>query len=218
MYIGHYSTAIAAKAIAPQMPFWLVLMAAQFIDVMWAIFILTGVERISLDPSLASNPFVLESIPYSHGLFPAVVWSGLVYLLARYALPYGAKVAALLAAVVFSHWLLDVPVHRPDLHIMGDLYIGLSLWDYPFFALALELGVIVLGGWWLSVKGGLSQNKKLGLVSFLVLLVVIQLSSHFGPLPESPEALAVSALVSYAAVAYLGYLMLDRKRSGSNEV
>ena len=56
----------------------------------------------------------------------------------------------ILGAVVFSHWVLDLLVHRGDLAILpgnaGDLpRIGLGLWAIPWVSIAMEL-VLVLAG------------------------------------------------------------------------
>ena len=50
----------------------------------------------------------------------------------------------MLAAVVFSHWLLDLIVHRADLPILpgnaGDLpRLGFGLWKVPAASILVEL-------------------------------------------------------------------------------
>jgi hypothetical protein len=52
--------------------------------------------------------------------------------------------------VVFSHWMLDLVVHRPDLPILpgnaGDLpLLRLGLWRTPWASLVAELALVLAG-------------------------------------------------------------------------
>jgi hypothetical protein len=58
----------------------------------------------------------------------------------------GGWTAALLGLGVFSHWLLDLLVHRPDLPLLPHgPYAGLGLWNQPAVAVPLELALYVGG-------------------------------------------------------------------------
>ena len=53
---------------------------------------------------------------------------------------------------MFSHWVLDLVVHRGDLAILpgdlGDLpRLGFGLWQIPATAAGLELALVVAGAW-----------------------------------------------------------------------
>src|SRR5689334_6249769 len=117
MFVGHYGASFLGKAAAPRVPLWVLLLAAQLVDVAWAVFILLGIERFHLDPSLPSNPLVLEHMPYTHSLVGTVAWAalaaGLVAASARFG--DGRRAAVVTALVVASHWALDVLVHRADM-------------------------------------------------------------------------------------------------------
>ena len=70
----------------------------------------------------------------------------------------GAAIA--IGAVVFSHWLLDLIVHRPDLELYPDgPKLGLGLWNMPVPEQALEIGLLAVAG-------------EADLVAFLVEIVV----------------------------------------------
>src|SRR5258705_13822703 len=143
MLAGHYSAAFLAKAAVPRTPLWLLALAVQLVDVLWAGFVLLGVERMQLDPSLPSNPLVLEYMPYTHSLLGTLVWAGLAALATQRWLG-SRSVALAVAAAVASHWLLDVLVHRPDLTLWGaPPKLGLGIWNYPAPALALEPGLLL---------------------------------------------------------------------------
>jgi hypothetical protein len=48
MFIGHYGPSFAIKAIRPAIPLWLLFIAVQFVDVVWAVLVLLGIERFEL--------------------------------------------------------------------------------------------------------------------------------------------------------------------------
>ena len=56
-------------------------------------------------------------MPYTHSLVAAVVWSGGAVLAYRLFKRSGnaASASLVLALAVFSHWVLDLLVHAPDL-------------------------------------------------------------------------------------------------------
>lgn len=117
MFVGHYGPSFAIKTLRPAIPLWLLFIAVQLVDVAWAVLILFGVEKVRIVPGItASNPLDLYYMPYTHSLVAAVSWSVaaavFVWLLPRMA----TRAAAVwVGAAVFSHWVLDLLVHRPDL-------------------------------------------------------------------------------------------------------
>ena len=64
--------------------------------------IMSGVEKVRIDPSLPGSALDLYHMPYTHSLPAVIVWSAAALGLARLArLPWAA--AAAIAATVFSH-------------------------------------------------------------------------------------------------------------------
>src|ERR1700704_778861 len=93
-------------------------LAVQWIDVMWSIFVLLGLEKVRIAPGItASNPLDLYYMPYTHSLVAALLWSLGAYIAYRGIRAFGGshRAALLVAVAVFSHWVLDLLVHRPDL-------------------------------------------------------------------------------------------------------
>ncbi len=89
MFLGHYGLAFAAKRAAPRMSLGALAFAAQFLDEVWPILLLLGVEQVRIVPGLmATSPLDFVSYPYSHSLAMAVMWGALIggvyYLLRRY--------------------------------------------------------------------------------------------------------------------------------------
>ncbi len=159
MVAGHYGLAVGIKRIAPRLPLWSLLVATFFLDVVFVFFAAGGLEKINpVDPS---NPNAyggsLIQAYYTHSLVGALLLSALAGLLAgRF---WGRRGGMVIAGVVFSHWILDLIVHRPDLPILpgnlGNLpLLGLGLWQFPAVSAVLEL-VLILGGTWLYYRSAM---------------------------------------------------------------
>jgi hypothetical protein len=202
MFVGHYGVSFAAKRVAPSIPLWALFIAVQLLDVLWAPFILLGIEKVRIVPGItASNPLDLYYMPYTHSLLAAVLWSGgalLVYRLLSRQGPAG-KAAVVTALAVLSHWVLDLLVHRPDLPLYDDTAkVGLGLWNIPSVAFALE-AALLFGGMWLYF--GSVVASRLRMVVFGLVMLAIQAYVFFGPPPVSANAAALTALGAYAVFA-----------------
>ena len=79
MFIGHFAVAFAAKKAAPKVSLGTLVLAAAFLDVVWPVLVLLGVERFRIVPGFtANNPFDFTYYPWSHSLLMTVGWSLLV--------------------------------------------------------------------------------------------------------------------------------------------
>ena len=204
MFVGHYSASFLGKAAAPRVPLWVFLVAAQLVDVAWAIFVLTGIERFHLDARLPSNPLVLDFMPYTHSLVGTVGWAALAAG-AVYAVPRLRTATAALATalVVCSHWVLDVLVHRPDMTLAGgDPRLGLALWDRPFLAYALEVALLAGAAAFALVQRDADGAERRAVVNGVALLIALQTFTVLGPVPPGPTAMVLSVLVTFVVVAW----------------
>src|SRR5262245_9164898 len=139
MFIGHFALAFGAKRAAPSVSLGTLFIACQFADLLWPILLGLGFERVEIEPgNTLMTPFNFISYPYSHSLVMLLAWAALFAL--AYRIVKGSQTAAMvtLAALVFSHYVLDVITHRPDMPITigGATKIGLGLWNHPGAALA----------------------------------------------------------------------------------
>jgi hypothetical protein len=67
LFTGHYSVSFAGRAAEKRIPLWLLFIAVQFIDVLWSIFVLLGIEKVRIVPGItASNALDLYYMPYTH--------------------------------------------------------------------------------------------------------------------------------------------------------
>lgn len=205
MLMGHYSAAFVAKAVAPRTPLWTLFVAVQFVDILWASFIMTGLERARIDSSLPSNALVLYDMPYTHSLLATVMWAVVAGLLASTLgrkLGEGWVIGIAVGLCVVSHWLLDLLVHRPDLVVFADgpgLKVGLGLWDMPVVATALEVLLILGAALWLWLAHPPSRSRAL--VLLVGALAIAQIALTIAPHPPTVEAIAASALASFIILA-----------------
>lgn len=209
MFVGHYGPAFAAVAARKTIPLWIAFIAVQLVDVLWAIFVLLGVEKVRIVPGITfTNPLDLYYMPYTHSLIGAAAWAvtaGIIYYSFRKV--DGRSAAVIVGAAVFSHWLLDWVVHRPDLPLYDNAFkVGLGLWNYPAFAFLLELAIL-FGGIYLYLKAtqSVSHRGRHGVVSFGSLMLVVQYIAFFGHRPTSAKAAAATALILYFVLAAVAY-------------
>jgi len=110
-----------------------------------------------------------------------------------------ARAALLVAVAVFSHWVLDFVVHRPDLPLYDNTAkVGLGLWNRPVLALGLE-AALLLGSMALYLRG--QRRGRGGLIIFGLVMLGIHVLAFFGPPPPSARVAAVTALVAYVGLA-----------------
>jgi hypothetical protein len=150
MFIGHFAGGFAAKRAAPRASLGTYVAAALFLDLLWPVLLLLRIEQVRIDPGdTAFTPFDFISYPWSHSLLMAVVWS-LAFGQAHYLIRKDAATAKMLAAVVFSHWVLDWVTHRPDLQLAPGLAFrtGLSLWNSVPATVAVEVALFLGAAWW----------------------------------------------------------------------
>lgn len=211
--MGHFAVALAGKRLAPRLPLPLLFAAVQLLDILFPVFILVGLEHSRITPGItAASPLDLYDIPYSHSLVTSLGWSLLL------ALPLGLgrrfREAAVVAACVFSHFVLDVVTHRPDMPLApgSDIRFGLGLWNHVAAAVPVEAAMWAAG---IAIYLRCTQvRSRMGTVGFWALVVVLTaawLSGVFGPPPPNIEVVVVSAVAFIPIVLGWAHL-IDRAR------
>jgi len=213
MFIGHIAVAVGAKKVAPKTSLGTLIIAAQFLDLLWPVFILLGIEHVRIDPgNTAVTPLDFYDYPISHGLLTSIGWSilfGIVY----YAIRKNKTAAWVVGCGVFSHWILDFISHRPDLPIAPGVptYLGLGLW-YSLPATMIVEGLMLVGGIILYLRTTQSTDRT-GIVAFwgfIAFLVIVWMANTFGPIPPSVNAIGYAGLSLWLLVVW-GY-WIDRHR------
>ena len=216
MFVGHYAVSLALKKFEKRASLGILFLAVQFVDILFFPLVILGVERMNLVENFTqSTHFELVYMPYSHSLVASLLWGGLAYALFRWVIIKNHSVAVVVGLAVFSHWVLDLIVHTPDLPLLGDssLKLGFGLWNNSIATYSLE-AILLLGSLWIYLKStkALSTGGKYGMTVFVVVLLLINILNVFGPFgDESQLALAISAVASYLVFAAIAF-WLDRKR------
>lgn len=207
MFIGHYGPAFAAKPIVKPIPLWLLFVAVQWLDVCWSALILLGVEKARIVPGFTEGSSLdLYFMPYTHGLIGAVALS---FVFGAFALLFvhdrRVAVVAVVAGAVFSHWLLDLVVHLPDLPLIDNsMKVGFGLWRWMWISLPLELATMIAGA--IVYARAVPSKTRLGSAAlwvFVTLMVAVEFYAMFGPPPVSATAEAQTALLAYGVLALL---------------
>lgn len=147
MFAGHFGLAAAVRAKTPEVPFWALMLSTQLLDVIFVPLFLSGVETIEQADGNGYGGSLIHA-DYSHSLTGALLIALVAGIMAgRF---WGKRGGLAIAAVTFSHWLLDLLVHRPDLPILpgnlGNLpLLGFGLWRFPTASILLESMLIIIG-------------------------------------------------------------------------
>lgn len=183
MLAGHFGVAGVVKAWQPEIPMAALLVATQLPDLVFAPLAVAGVETgVPAEPGLSGYGSLLITAEYSHSLVGNVLLAVLVGLLVHYFLRerWGRDAGLVLGGVVFSHWLLDLLVHRPDLpFVPGDAgglpLLGLGLWEIPVAAAVVE-GTLVMAGvvfyTWRTLRDQPQRGRAWGYSAGIALLLV----------------------------------------------
>jgi membrane-bound metal-dependent hydrolase YbcI (DUF457 family) len=147
MIAGHYGLAAIVKSREPQLPLWALMLSTELLDVVFLALLPFGIESFSGGSGYGEG---IISADYTHSLVGAVAISLLAAIIA--AIPWGRRNGLIIGAMVFSHWVLDLIVHRGDMPLLpgnaGDFpRLGLSLWSIPLLSAAIELALVVVGSY-----------------------------------------------------------------------
>jgi hypothetical protein len=148
MIAGHFGLAAGVKTKAPHLPLWALMLATFWLDVIFIILYPFGVESLTqVHPGYGG---ALIHAYYTHSLVGALLIAWVTGWVASYL--WGQHGGIVIGAVVFSHWLLDLVVHRPDLPILpgnaGNLpLLGFGLWEFPVASAIVELTLVLAGAY-----------------------------------------------------------------------
>jgi membrane-bound metal-dependent hydrolase YbcI (DUF457 family) len=214
MFIGHYGVGFAAKKYAAAISLGWLFIAVQFSDLLWPTLLLFNVEHVAInhDPNMVV-PLVFTDYSFSHSLLMVVVWS-LLFAFIYWMIKKNSKYAFVLALCVFSHWLLDLVVHYPDLPLYpgNSPKVGLKLWSQPIVDDIVEMAIFVIG-LVIYLRTTISKNNwgKYILWVLAVLLVGSFAANIFGPPPTDVKAIAWTAQFMWVFVILAFWVDHNRK-------
>ena len=188
MIAGHFGLAAGVKKWSPRLPLWALLLGTFWLDVIFVFLFAAGIESLSqVDPVNPAYGGALIHAYYTHSLVGAILIAAVTGWFASRL--WGQRGGVVIGAVIFSHWLLDLVVHRPDLPILpgnvGNLpLLGFGLWEFPAVSAIVELA-LVLGGAYLYYRsaahlpippdGDRSSQRRRVLTASLVTAVLLLL-------------------------------------------
>lgn len=213
MFIGHFGAGFAGKKFERSASLGTYFMAAQWIDLIWPILLLLGIEKAEIKPGISTvTPLDFTYYPLSHSLFGVIVWA-VSFGMAYFVIKKNSRAAIILALLVISHWILDLVVHIPDLPIFPgySLKVGFGLWN-SFAATVILEGLIFIVGVFLYYKSTKTKNKTgtYSLIGLIVFLVAMYISNLVGPPPPSIEMIGIVGNAQWLIVLW-GY-WIDKNR------
>src|SRR5437870_2535254 len=215
MFVGHYSVAFAAKSEKNRIPLWVLFVAVQFLDYLWATLVLLGIEKLRVIKGFTAGS-MLDSYfhPYSHSLLTAFAWSALaafVYkpLCSWLCYAYTKYAALIVGLAVFSHWVLDLIAHPRDLAIYDNTWkVGFGLWRYRDPEFALEIVLLAVGIMLYLARNVMPTIRKTAVIAFGVALVVIQIGDTYVPRnPLTDKATAMGVWTFYTLFVVIAFLI-----------
>ena len=215
MFVGHYSVAFAVRTEQNKIPLWVLFVAVQFLDYIWATLVLLGIEKLRVIKGFTAGS-MLDSYfhPYSHSLIAAVLWSGVAGLCYKpfcrwLGYGYTKSAAMVIGAAVFSHWILDLIAHPRDLPIYDNTAkVGFGLWNYRDPEFALEIALLALGIALYLARDVMPAVRKGAVIVFGIALVVIQIGDTYVPrAPLSDKATALGVWIFYTLFVIIAFFV-----------
>jgi membrane-bound metal-dependent hydrolase YbcI (DUF457 family) len=216
MFIGHFGLAFAAKRLAPRTGLGTLGAASQWVDLLWPVLLLAGVEQVRIAPGdTAYTSLAFVHYPWTHSLLMSVAWGllvGAAYGIAR----RDRRGALVVGALVTSHWVLDFLTHRPDLPVVpwGAEKLGLGLWNHVAATVALE-GTIFAAGVLLYATGTRPGGRagSIALWSFVAFLVAMTVANQLST-PPGEAAVAWGTLSMWLLVLWMAWVDRLRQPAG----
>ena len=186
MFVGHYSVAFAAKSEKNKIPLWVLFIAVQFLDYIWATLVLLGIEKLRVIKGFTAGS-MLDSYfhPYFHSLIAAILWSvvaAIAYktVCSRHGCFYRKCAALIVGLAVFSHWVLDLIAHPRDLAIYDNTWkVGFGFWNYRDPEFALEIALLGIGMVFYLGQNIMPTIRKRAAIAFVFGLTIIQIGETF---------------------------------------
>jgi hypothetical protein len=146
---GHFGFAAIVKSREPRVPLWSLMLATVWLDIVFVPLFLLGIETLRPAPGLQGGygQYIIYA-DYTHSLLGALALSAAFGLMFSWL--WGRRCAVVLGFVSFSHWLLDLLVHRGDMPILpgnsGNLpRLGFGLWQFRTGSIVAELLLLTAG-------------------------------------------------------------------------
>ena len=213
MFVGNYSVAFACRTERNRIPLWVLFVAVQFLDYVWATLVLLGIEKLRVIKGFTAGS-MLDSYfhPYSHSLITAILWSvvaAIVYkaICSRQGCHYSRSAPLIVGIAVFSHWILDLVAHPRDLAIYDNTWkVGFGLWNYRDPEFALEIALLAGGITLYLTRNAMPAIRKGAVIAFGLVLVIVQIGDTYVPrTPLTDKATVIGVWVFYTLFVLIAF-------------
>ncbi len=213
MFIGHFGIGFALKKVEPRLSLGLLIFGAIMLDILFGLFLLAGFEHAKIVPgATVVSPFEFYDYPISHSALGAAIFATAGFL-AYWLWPTGDRIqrkrpALVFAAAVFSHFILDVISHAPDMTLFGNSSprLGLSLWNSLEGTMIVELGLLFIGiALYMNATHSISSSGKYGLALLVLILLVLYIGNIFSPPPPDMTSVGISMTVGQLVLVALAF-------------
>ena len=213
MFVGHYSVAFACRTERNKIPLWVLFIAVQFFDYIWATLVLLGIEKLRVIKGFTAGS-MLDSYfhPYSHSLIMAVIWSAVAAFVYKtvcspYGRHYNRSAPFIIGLAVFSHWLLDLIAHpvisrstitdgRSDL-VCGNIATQNLRWRSRCSPAASLLYL---------TRNAIPATRKGAVIAFGLVLVIVQIGDTYVPrTPLTDKATVTGVWVFYTLFVLIAF-------------
>jgi hypothetical protein len=164
-----------------------------------------GLEHVVISPGISTvTPLDFVDYPISHSLLVVVGWS-LLFGVVYYFITKNQKGALLLAALVLSHWVLDLIVHIPDLPLYpgASPKVGFGLWNSAVLTILVE-GLIFIAGIIIYINAKKSKGEPVSwkFWSLIGFLLIIHIMNFVGPPPPDVTMIAWAGHLQWLFVVW----------------
>ena len=217
MLVGHYAAGFAGKRLAPRVSLGTLFAASLFPDLLVGVDQLLGIEHARSTPGItAFSSLDGYDVAISHSLATDILWSvvaGVAYFWWR----RDRRGSFVVGAAVFSHWVLDVVSHRPELPLAPGVhhYLGLGLWN------SIPMTFLIEGVFWVvclvtyvRATRATSPGSTVGLLALIGIPTVGWIRTPFMSLPDGDftAGVLIALLGVQCGLCVLAH-WVDRRRS-----
>jgi hypothetical protein len=211
--IGHVALGIGLKSADRRLNAGILIFAALLADFLLGWFVLAGWESYRYPADYDSAHYMLFTFPWSHGLVPLALWSGLLAFL-WWLFRRDRRAAMLIGVAALSHFLLDGIVHIQGLPLAGPgtYEFGLGLWRLMPLALGIGAAMAVA-----AMVLHWRDNRRIGMLIYVVVLGAVTIAGQATAAGQAPGngliASWIAVPVVFAAIA--GWLDRTKQKPSS---
>jgi membrane-bound metal-dependent hydrolase YbcI (DUF457 family) len=212
MFIGHDAVGFAGKAAAPRMSLGTLMLAATWLDLIWPLFLILGIEHVRIRGG--ADPFLVLDFydyPWTHSLLMSIVWS-VAFAVVYWGVTRYGRGALIAGIAVFSHWFLDFVTHIPDLPLYpGGPNVGLGLWKSVAGTVVVEVVLFAIGVFlYVGQTKARDRTGSIALIIFIVFLLAVYAANISSPPPPNVNAIGWAGLLGWLIPLWAWWI--DRHR------